>query len=93
MVSVRLTVCVCGVGVPESVTLKVNDVALAVAVGVPLIAPVEAFSARPYVERALPLVCDHVYGVVPPVAASVVLYAVPTWPLGSEEVLMLTGAG
>ena len=73
MVSVRLTVCVCGVGVPESVTLKVSGAADAVELGVPLIAPVDAFSERPYVERAVPLVCDHVYGVVPPVAASVVL--------------------
>ena len=93
MVSVRFTVCVCGVGLPESVALKVSGAADAVDPGVPLIAPVAAFSERPYVDRAAPLVCDHVYGVVPPVAASVPLYAVPTWPLGSEVVPMLRGAG
>jgi hypothetical protein len=46
MVSVRLTDWLCA-GLLESVTLKVSAVALAVAVGVPLIAPVEAFSDSP----------------------------------------------
>jgi len=36
---------------------------------------------------------DHVYGVVPPVAASVVLYAVPTCPLGSAVVEIPIVAG
>jgi hypothetical protein len=71
-VTVKLSVTdlVC-TGLLESVTLKVNDVALAVAVGVPLIAPVVAFSVSP--AGSVPLVNDQVYGVVPPVAASVVL--------------------
>jgi hypothetical protein len=34
-------------GLPESVTVKVSAVALAVAVGVPAMAPVEAFRASP----------------------------------------------
>ena len=35
-------------GEPESVTWKVSGVALAGAVGVPLIAPVDALSVRPF---------------------------------------------
>lgn len=46
MVNVRLTVCDCA-GLPESVTLNVSALALAVAVGVPAIAPEEAFKTRP----------------------------------------------
>ena len=46
IVSARLAVAVC-TGDPESVTLKVSGVALAVAVGVPLIRPEEAFRLRP----------------------------------------------
>ena len=70
MVRLSVTDLVC-TGLPESVTLKVNDVALAVAVGVPLIAPVVAFSVSP--AGSVPLVKDQVYGVVPPVAARAVL--------------------
>jgi len=58
-------------GVPESETLKVSDVALAVAVGVPVIAPVDWLSESP--AGSMPLVSDQVYGVAPPVAASIVL--------------------
>ena len=46
MVNVRLTEMVC-VGILESLTVKVSGVALAVAVAVPLIAPVAAFNVRP----------------------------------------------
>ena len=45
-VNVRVTVAVC-TGEPESVTLKVRDVAFAMAVGVPLIRPVDAFRLKP----------------------------------------------
>jgi len=55
----------------ESLTVKVSGVALAVAVGVPVIAPVAAFSERP--AGNVPLETDQLYGVVPPVAASVAL--------------------
>jgi hypothetical protein len=44
---------------------------VATAVGVPVMAPVVALSARP--AGSAPLVTDQVYGVLPPVAASVVL--------------------
>jgi hypothetical protein len=42
----RLTELLCA-GLLESVTVKVSGVALSDAVGVPLIKPVDAFSARP----------------------------------------------
>jgi hypothetical protein len=74
---------------PESVTVNVSGVALAAAVGVPLIAP--ALNDRP--AGRVPLVRAQVYGVVPPVAARVALYAVPTCPLGSEVVVIVNGGG
>ncbi|HUN83422.1 MAG TPA: hypothetical protein VMU48_03545 [Terracidiphilus sp.] len=70
MVSDKLTVLVC-IGLLESVTLKVSGAALAVAVGVPVIAPVDAFRESP--DGRFPLVSDHAYGAVPPEAASVAL--------------------
>ena len=44
---------------------------LTAAVGVPVIAPVEAFKLAQ--DGKAPLVTDHVYGAVPPVAARVSL--------------------
>lgn len=67
IVRFRLTDAIC-VGLLASVTLKVSGVAVAVAVGVPVIAPVEALSESPAGNE--PLVNVHVYGVVPPVAES-----------------------
>lgn len=54
-------------------------------VAVPVIAPVEVLSDSP--GGSEPEVIDHVYGEVPPDAASVWLYANPTWPAGSELVV------
>lgn len=51
-----------------SVTLTVNE-DVPDAVGVPEIAPVEAFSVSP--AGSEPLLTDHEYGVVPPLACSV----------------------
>ena len=68
-VSVRFTLCVTGVGLVESVTLKVSAVLVTICDGVPATAPVEAFRVRPV--GSVPDVRDQVYGVVPPVAASV----------------------
>ena len=62
----------------------VNDAVPAV-VGVPVICPVELFSERPAGKE--PKVTDHVYGVVPPLACSVVAYAVPVVPPGSDDVV------
>jgi len=89
MVSVRFTDFVC-TGLLESVTVNVSGVALTVAVGVPAIAPVVAFSERP--AGNVPDVTDQEYGVVPPLAASVALYAVPTWPLGRVVVVIAKAA-
>jgi len=44
------------------------------------------FSVKP--AGSVPLVNDHVYGVVPPVAASVVEYTVPTCPAGNDVVVI-----
>jgi hypothetical protein len=55
------------VGVVESVTLTVK-LNVPVVVGVPVIAPVEAFSERPLGNE--PVVIDHAYGVTPPEAAT-----------------------
>ena len=68
MVRARVTVAVCA-GEPESVALKVSGVALAAAVGVPLIKPVEPFSDKP--AGIVPLVNCQVTAPVPPVAARV----------------------
>jgi hypothetical protein len=46
------------VGLLESVTLKVSAVALAAAVGMPVIAPVDVFNLRP--AGSVPLLRDHV---------------------------------
>ena len=58
-------------GVPESATWNVRGVLVTVCVGVPVIAPVEAFNVRP--AGSVPLVSDHIYGGVPPVAAKTAL--------------------
>jgi hypothetical protein len=58
-------------------------VAVPATVGVPLIVP-PADKLSPLGND--PVATDHEYPPVPPVAASVWLYAVPTVPLGSEAV-------
>ncbi len=58
------------------------------AVGVPLMVPALLMERPP----GKPL-ADHVYGETPPVAASVVEYAVPTVPAGREVVEIVSGAG
>jgi hypothetical protein len=63
-----LAVIVSCVGVVESVNLTVK-LEVPVAVGAPVIAPLAGFSDSP-TGRA-PLVSDHAYGVVPPLADSV----------------------
>ena len=55
----------------ESLTVKVSEVALALAVGVPLIMPLVLSRDRP--AGSDPLVKAHVYGGVPPVAVRVAL--------------------
>jgi hypothetical protein len=58
-------------GVLESATWNVRAVFVTACVGVPVIAPVAAFNIRP--AGNVPLVSDHVYGGVPPVAAKTAL--------------------
>ena len=70
MMMLRLAVVVACVGVCESVAVTVKlTVPVKVPVGVPEIAPVLAFNDRP--AGRLPVVIDHVYGVMPPAAARV----------------------
>jgi hypothetical protein len=57
---------------------------------VPTIIPLEVPRVRP--PGRVPLVRDHEYGVVPPVAVRVALYAVPTCPGASEVVEICKGA-
>jgi hypothetical protein len=90
IVSVRFAVFVC-IGFPASCTWKVSAVPVAAAVGVPVIAPVDAFKLKPV--GSVPLVIDQEKGFVPPLAANVVVYATPTWPLGSELVVIARAAG
>jgi hypothetical protein len=71
-----VNVCVAlAAGDPESFTVTVN-VTLPAAVGVPVIAPVDAFRLSP--GGSVPVVTVHVSGVTPPTDASVTEYAVPT---------------
>ena len=56
-VSVRFAVCV-RAGLLESVTLKAKGVLVTAAEGVPVMAPVDAFRAKP--AGRVPLVSDHV---------------------------------
>ena len=74
------------IGEEESVTCTVN-LDWPAPVGVPLIVP---FLLKPRPAGNAPEVTVHEYGVVPPVAVSVVEYGVPTVPLGSVDVLIIT---
>ena len=81
-VKLRFAVALCAVEL-ESVTFTVNEEVPAV-VGVPLICPV-ALSANP--AGKAPALIDQLYGVVPPLACSVVEYPLPTAAPGSEPVM------
>jgi hypothetical protein len=88
--TVRLNDCVavCAVGEVASVTLTVK-VKEPDAVGVPVIVPLDAASVRP--AGSAPELMLQLYGVVPPVAPSVVEYAVLTRPDGTELVVICSG--
>jgi hypothetical protein len=87
IVNTRVTVKVRWVGRVTSVTV-IDAVNVPVTVGVPVIAPVDALIFRP-VGRPL---ADQLYGVVPPVAATVVEYGVFWMPLGNVAVVIFSGA-
>ena len=84
IVITRLAVALRWVGLVESVTVT-TAVLLPAVVGLPPITPVDALMLRPVGSP----VADQVYGVVPPLAATVALYAVPTTPPGSGEVVVI----
>ena len=71
-----------------SVTRTVNDTVPAV-VGVPEITPVDAAKLNP--AGSAPALTLQLYGVVPPLACSVVEYAVPAVPPGSDVVVTVGG--
>jgi hypothetical protein len=73
-------------GEEESVTCTVK-LDWPVLVGVPLMVP-PLLKLRP--AGNAPDVTVHEYGVVPPEAVSVVEYGVPTVPLGSDAVVIIT---
>src|SRR5271165_6242107 len=77
-------------GTSESVTFTVKFVVPA-AVGVPLIAPVDAFSVNP--AGRLPTDIAQLYGVVPPVAANVCEYPTPTCPFANDAVVIVSVGG
>ena len=72
---------------PALLTARTVNVNVLLVVGVPAICPSDA-SVNPV--GRLPLCSDHVIG-PEPVAASVVLYALPSEPLGSEVVVIAGG--
>ena len=84
IVSEKLLLAVRWFGLVESVTV-IFTVLVAAEFVVPLMAPLDGSILRP----AGNPVADHVYGVVPPVAATVALYAVPATPPGSGEVVVI----
>jgi hypothetical protein len=82
----RLAVADCDVGWVESVTLMVAEVVpMELCAGVPVIAPVALLIDKP-LGRPVAL---YVYGVVPPDAATALLYAAPTLPPAREVVVMV----
>lgn len=72
-------------------TVSVTLAPAATAVGIPVMAPGDGFKDNP--AGSVPLLSNHEYGAVPPLAAMVELYAVPTWPLGRDVVRISSGIG
>jgi hypothetical protein len=83
-------VAVCAPGDPLSVTRTVKFAVVAV-VGVPLITPLEEESVRP--AGSAPDETDHAYGGVPPVAAKLTEYDVPTIPPGKGGAVVINNGG
>jgi hypothetical protein len=81
-------VAACAVGVVESITFMVKP-NVPEAVGVPEIAPVEAFRLSPGGNEDE--ISDQLYGVVPPPANTAALYAVFCRPFGNDVVVIVTG--
>src|ERR1017187_5701256 len=90
MVRVRFAVAVCTVD-PESVTLKVNGVAVTGKVGVPPISPLDAVRVKP--AGSVPAVNCQGTGPVPPLSTSVRECATPTGAYRREVVEMVSVGG
>jgi hypothetical protein len=86
-VSASATVLVCA-GDPEAATAKLTAALLVAVVGVPEMTPVVADKDSPV--GSAPPATDQVYGLLPPLATSVAVYATPTCAAGSEVVMMAT---
>src|ERR1035438_1551195 len=84
----RSTVAAC-TGTAESLSLNVSGVAVMGFVGVPLIWPVAAFKVRP--AGNVPSFNCQLVLATRPVAFSGCEYAVPTLPLGSDVVVIVSG--
>jgi len=88
-VTVMLSACDAVWGVElESVTWMMKE-AVPDRVGVPLICPVEEFRLNPGGKAPEPIA--QKYGDVPPLAANVVLYVIPTEPVVNVVVVTLMG--
>ena len=70
IVSERVFVAVCAVGVVESVTWNVIERLVTIAVVVPLITPEAGSIDNPLGSGLLPGATDQLYGLTPPIAAS-----------------------
>jgi hypothetical protein len=86
-VSASATVLDCA-GVPEAATAKLIEALVVAVVGVPDMMPVVADKDSPV--GSVPPATDQVYGLPPPLATSVAVYATPTCAAGSEVVMMAT---
>ena len=90
IVIVNVFVAVAGAAA-ESFTWNVTDTLFAASNGIPLTTPV-GLMFSPAGNKLLPGASDHVYGAVPPVAASVVVYAIPTSPFGKGLAVVIVSA-
>ena len=83
MTRLMVVVAVSAVGVEESMTENATEYGpMADNDGVPVIAPVTVLSTSPFGRPA----ALYVYGVLPPVATTALLQAMPAVPLGREVV-------
>ena len=78
-------------GTAESVALVLKNEAPPAPVGLPVIAPVEAFRFKPV--GSDPAVIKKLYGAVPPVGTSKELYATPPRAVGSGQLTALSAGG
>lgn len=90
IVKVKAAVAVCG-GILLSVTVNPSERLATVAIGVPLIRPVEPFSVSPLGND--PELSCQVYRPIPPVADKVWEYAAFTKPAGSDVVVTFNATG